>query len=198
MSKHFDIYIVGVGGQGVLTISNLITQACVAKDLGVNYYPTKGMTQRGGFVKAQVRCGREPGTYSPSIAPAGADLVISMELAETLKAIPYAKKGADFVVFGDRWLPAGVQMGKDSYPTVEEVIGEIKKAGGNVIYLNPEDKPEKMRANLYILGSVMAHTELSELISLEFLQELIANKWPKVAEGNLATVKAGAEAKITD
>jgi len=198
MSRHFDIYIVGVGGQGVLTISNLITQACVAKDLGVNYYPTKGMTQRGGFVKAQVRCGREPGTYSPSIAPAGADLVISMELSETLKAIPYAKKGADFVVFGDRWLPAGVQMGKDKYPSAEEVIAEIKKAGCNVLYLDPKDKPEKMRANLYILGTVMARTSLSELISFEFLQELVAKKWPKVAESNLATVKAGAEAKVIE
>ena len=53
----YDIYITGVGGQGVLTIADILTTAAFKKGLPVNYYPTKGMAQRGGFVKAQLRFG---------------------------------------------------------------------------------------------------------------------------------------------
>ena len=57
--KGYDIYLVGVGGQGVLTIGEIIMSAAFRKGQSVNFYPTKGMAQRGGFVKAQLRLGRE-------------------------------------------------------------------------------------------------------------------------------------------
>ncbi len=56
--KTFDIYLVGVGGQGVLTIGEIITETAFRAGLPVSFYPTKGMAQRGGFVKAQCRIGR--------------------------------------------------------------------------------------------------------------------------------------------
>ena len=61
----YDIYFVGVGGQGVLTIGEIITEAAYRKGLPVNFYPTKGMAQRGGFVKAQFRLGRDAGPGDP-------------------------------------------------------------------------------------------------------------------------------------
>ncbi|MFN3374801.1 MAG: sortase domain-bontaining protein, partial [Chloroflexus sp.] len=66
--------------------------------LPVNYYPTEGMAQRGGFVKAQVRLGRS--FVGPNIPEKGADLAISMELSESLKAVRFLKPGADFVLWG--------------------------------------------------------------------------------------------------
>lgn len=87
MKNYFDIYIVGVGGQGVLTIADIITLTATRENVDINYYPTKGMAQRGGFVKAQLRIGRAPDTFSPSISQRSADLVVSMELCETLRAI---------------------------------------------------------------------------------------------------------------
>lgn len=76
-SKFYNIYIVGLGGQGVLTIGDLITEAALKKDYQVNFYPTKGMSQRGGFVQGQIRIGHSD--IGPSIPPKGADLVIAME-----------------------------------------------------------------------------------------------------------------------
>lgn len=55
---NYDILIVGVGGQGVLTICELITEAATHAGIPANFYPTKGMAQRGGFVKAQVPAGQ--------------------------------------------------------------------------------------------------------------------------------------------
>ncbi|MDD2569449.1 MAG: 2-oxoacid:acceptor oxidoreductase family protein, partial [Clostridia bacterium] len=53
--KTYDIYIVGVGGQGVLTIGDLISEAAVKANIPISFFPTKGMSQRGGLVKAQLR-----------------------------------------------------------------------------------------------------------------------------------------------
>ncbi len=196
MSNYFDIYTVGVGGQGILTISEIITQAASQKGIDVNFYPSKGMAQRGGFVRSQVRIGRKPGTFSPSIAPMGANLIVSMKLSETLKAIHFAKQGADFVILGLRWLPADVMLGKAPYPEAEAVLNEIRKAGGKPSYLDPADMPEGMRGNLYLLGAVCAHSRLLDFLSKDYLEEIIANKWKKVAEANLATFRAGYEAAV--
>ena len=105
MKNYFDIYIVGVGGQGVLTIADIITLTATRENVDINYYPTKGMAQRGGFVKAQLRIGRAPDTFSPSISQRSADLVVSMELCETLRAIRYAKPDAEYVVLGEKCCP---------------------------------------------------------------------------------------------
>ncbi len=54
----YDIYLVGVGGQGILTLADLIMRAAVHKGHPVSFFPTKGMAQRGGVVKAELRLGR--------------------------------------------------------------------------------------------------------------------------------------------
>lgn len=194
--KFYDIYIVGVGGQGVLTIADIITLTAAKNGVDVNYYPTKGMAQRGGFVKAQLRLGRKADTFGPSISEGGADLVVSMELCETLRAIRYAKKDADYVVLGNKWEPTEVMLGNGAYPSKEDVVGEIKKYGGNVNYLDPENVPSFARDNLYTLGTVFAQSKLSDIFSQEQIEETISSRWPKVAEANLKTFRAGIEATV--
>lgn len=196
MDNYYDIYIVGVGGQGVLTIADIITLTAAKKGVDVNYYPTKGMAQRGGFVKAQLRLGRKPNTFGPSIVQGGADLVVSMELSETLKAIRYAKDGADFVVLGTHWEPTAVMLGKAPYPTEETVINQIKQNKGVVNYLDPSKVPDFARDNLYTLGAIYAHAKLNKLFTQEEIEDTIAKRWPKVAENNIKTFRAGLEAEV--
>lgn len=191
MNRYFDIYTVGVGGQGVLTISEIITLGAARKGIGANFFPTKGMAQRGGFVKSQVRLGREGGSYSPSIAPEGADLIISMELSETLKAVRFGKKGADFVILGSRWQPSAVMLGKAPYPTTEEVLGEISNAGGHAHYLDPAAMSRGMPANMYTLGAACAHSRLLDFILAEDIERIIAEKWEKNADNNIAAFRGG-------
>jgi indolepyruvate ferredoxin oxidoreductase beta subunit len=196
MSGYFDIYTVGVGGQGILTISDIITLAAAEKGIGINFFPTKGMAQRGGFVKAQLRLGREQGTYSPSISEGGADLIVSMELSETLKAVRYGKRGADYVVLGLRWQPTAVMLGKAQYPDEKQVADEIRAADGVLHYLDPADIPPDMRGNLYTLGAVCAHSRLKEFFGSEDIEKIIADRWPKVADSNVATLRAGYSAPL--
>ncbi|MGN0642881.1 MAG: 2-oxoacid:acceptor oxidoreductase family protein [Huintestinicola sp.] len=196
MKDYFDLYIVGVGGQGVLTIADIITLTATRMGIDINYYPTKGMAQRGGFVKAQLRIGRAPNSFSPSISPRSADLVVSMELCETLRAIRYAKQGAEYVVLDEKWLPTEVMLGNGDYPSKESVQEEIKKGGGKYYYINSGDVPDYARPNLFVLGVIFANTQLKNMFSVEEIEKTIAERWPKVAENNLKTFRAGLECSV--
>lgn len=196
MSKNlkFDMYIVGVGGQGVLTIGDLISEAAVNQDVPVNVFPTKGMAQRGGHVKEQIRIGRECG---PSMPPASADLVVAMELSEALKAISYVKPGGEFVLYGYVWAPTAVMLGKEPYPELDAVKKAIQDKGAKLLYLDPAGLPDyeglPVKDNIYVLGGVM-QTKIGELFPPESISKAITEKWPKGAGANLAAFNAGFKA----
>ena len=73
----FDIVLIGVGGQGVLAIGELLFHAAFESDVPASLTPTKGMAQRGGFVKLELRLGREGA--GPRIGEGSAALVVGME-----------------------------------------------------------------------------------------------------------------------
>ena len=127
-ANGFDVYLVGVGGQGVLTIGEVIMAAASRKGYSVNFYPTKGMAQRGGFVKAQLRIGRE--TMGPGIPERGADLVISTEVSETLHAVRYVKPGGEVVLYTLGVALARTRLGKIVDPgDVETFVRDRWKRG---------------------------------------------------------------------
>jgi len=193
---NYDIYLVGVGGQGVLTIAELITRAAVAAGIPANYYPTKGMAQRGGFVKAQVRLGRA--VVGPRIPEKGADLAIAMEQSEALKAVRYLKLGGDFVLLGRIWQPTAVMLGKAPYPGREAVKEHIRAAGAAVHFLDPGRVPlldgRPVPYNVYVLGAAVGKTPLGQVLNPAAVAELIAVRWKRGVEANRLAFQAGLEA----
>jgi indolepyruvate ferredoxin oxidoreductase beta subunit len=193
----YDIYLVGVGGQGILTIGSLIAEAAENKGLAVNFFPSKGMAQRGGFVKAQLRIGREE--VGPNIPEKNADLVISMELSESLKAVRFCKPDGDFILFADIWAPTEVSLGKAAYPKLEEVQDKILASGTHLHTLMPHQLPifEGMivQANLFLVGYAIQNTPLGSLLSADELETFIVKKWAKEAEANLCAYHAGLKAE---
>ncbi len=195
--RSYDIYLVGVGGQGVLTIAEIITEAAFLQGTPVNYYPTEGMAQRGGFVKAQVRLGRpSPG---PNLSEKGADLVIAMEISESLKAVRFIKPGGDFLIWGFTWAPTAVMLGKASYPALELVKEQVSLANANLYLLSPYELPyyqsELAPDNLFVLGAAVQRTSLRNIFDLAILEQAIQARWPKSADRNLFAFRAGTEAE---
>ncbi len=184
-----DIFLIGVGGQGLLTIGEVVAEAAAALNIPVLFYPYKGMAQRGGLVRAQLRLGRE--TVGPNIPPRGADLVIAMEVSEALRAIRALRPGGEFLLFGERWLPTAVMLGKAAYPALETVLEQVRAAGGHPIYLSPDSLPARMPANLFVLGAAVGHTHLGEVIPAGAVEEAIQRRWPRNPELNLAAFRAG-------
>ena len=198
LQKGYDIYLVGVGGQGILTIAELLTEAAFLQGVQVNYYPTEGMAQRGGFVKAQVRLGRQ--FAGPNLPEKGADLVIAMEISESLKAVRFIKPGGDFLLWSYTWAPTAVMLGKASYPALDLVKERILQAKANLFQLSPDNLPfykdELAPDNLFVLGSAVQKTSLRTIFNLAMVEQAVQARWPKNAAINLFALQAGAETEI--
>ena len=192
----FDIYFVGVGGQGILTIGEIITEAAYRKGMPVNFYPTKGMAQRGGFVKAQLRLGRA--AAGPAIPEKGADLVIATEVSEALKAVRFVKPEGDFVLYAHVWAPTAVMLGKAPYPKLDEVAAAACAAlddDGRFCVIPPDALPVYEGApvadNIFTLGVVLGRTRLGELLPPAQVEAVVRGRWKRGVERNMLAFTAG-------
>jgi indolepyruvate ferredoxin oxidoreductase beta subunit len=197
----YDVYLVGVGGQGVLTIGELIAEAAFRKGIPVNFYPTKGMAQRGGFVKAQLRLGRT--TIGPAIPEQGADLVIATEVSEALKTVRYLKPGGDFVLFGHVWAPTAVMLGNAPYPALEQVLGAARDAlgpGGSIHYIAEASLPAfegtPVPDNIFTLAVALKRTRLGDLLPPDDVEQAVRTRWKRGVERNAFAFRAGLDAQL--
>jgi indolepyruvate ferredoxin oxidoreductase beta subunit len=197
-SFSFDIYLVGVGGQGVLSIGEIIAEAAYRRGIPINYYPTKGMAQRGGFVKAQLRLGRA--SVGPAIPEKGADLIIATEISESLKSIRFIKPGGDFVLFGEIWQPTAVILGKAPYPKLEQVLDlaiQSTNSRDHVHFIEPESLPLykgiPVPENIFTLAVALGHTPLGEFLPPSEVEPILRNRWKQGVERNLFAYRAGLE-----
>jgi indolepyruvate ferredoxin oxidoreductase beta subunit len=197
-SPRYDVFLVGVGGQGIVTVGDLIAEAALEAGLAVNVYPTKGMAQRGGSVTVQVRLGRV--VVGAEIPEERADLVVAMERSEALKGVRYVRPGGDFLLYGHVWEPTKVMLGKADYPTLEQVQECVRDAGGELQYLDPEDVPvfdgALLPSNVYVLGAVVGHTGLGRILDADLVAKVVKGRWERYAVVNEAAFRAGLEADI--
>ena len=195
----YDIVVVGLGGQGVLTLCDRIAAASMHGEIPVSYYPTKGMAQRGGFVKCQVRLLRE--NSGPHIPERGADLIIALERSEAFNTIPFIKAGGEFLLYDDLWVPITVQLRKEAYPSRDMVRETVAKSGITFHYLSPKDLPEFERrpvpANIFVLGATVAHSKLGRVISPSHFLSTLEERWPQKKEMNRFAFYSGMEARLS-
>ncbi len=91
-----SIVVVGVGGQGVMTLARWIGRAALAAGYDVKIAEVHGLSQRGGSVEVHVRFGER--VYGPVVSEADADYVAALEALEALRAFKYIKEGGVLVV----------------------------------------------------------------------------------------------------
>ncbi len=188
-----DILLIGVGGQGVVTLGDLIAQAALASDVPVSLVPTKGMAQRGGFVKVDLRLGRSEA--GPRVPTGGADIVLAMERSEALNGLPFLRRDGRFILYDHVWEPTGVLLGEDAYPPRDDVVEVLKGACTEVVLLDPASRPTfdgiPVTANIYALGALAGSERIRRLVDSRTIERMVVDRWPRAAEGNLAAFQAG-------
>lgn len=118
--KEFNIYICGVGGQGVGLLAAAVAQAADKAGLKVLACDTHGLAQRGGVVSSHIRIGEGP--LTPLVPEGGADLVLALERLEGMRgAVQYLKPGGKLIYYDAAYQPVGVRRGEAPYPSREEV-----------------------------------------------------------------------------
>lgn len=189
MNRTLNLYLAGIGGQGVVTLAGLICEAAMRQALPALSYVTKGMAQRGGTVSVQLRLG--VADACPALSPATADIVVAMEAAEAYRALGYLRRGGECLYSAERVLPTSTQLGHDAYPDEAPLQAAVAALEGRWRRLNPRDMPRGTRANLCMLG-LLANTGLRSMLDEGCLLQTLREKWPAHADENEAAFLAGA------
>jgi indolepyruvate ferredoxin oxidoreductase beta subunit len=127
----WNVLMVGVGGQGIILASDILTRAAMEAGHDAKKSEIHGMSQRGGSVFSHIRFGKK--VFSPSIPKGEAHVLFSLEEMETLRWLPYAGEECLVIVLKTRINPANV----DTYP--EGVGEELVKRARRLLFLDPED-----------------------------------------------------------
>lgn len=123
-NKVQNILLVGVGGQGILLASEILSEVLMLGGYDVKKAEVHGMAQRGGSVVSHVRYGEK--VYSPIIPEGEADILFGFELLESYRYLPLLKKDGQVVASNLQIVPPGVALGKETYP--EDVPAKISAA----------------------------------------------------------------------
>ncbi len=123
--KTFNIVIVGVGGQGVILASKIISNAAMDAGLDVKQSEVHGMSQRGGSVISHVRIGKK--VYSPLVTEGEADVILAFEKLEALRYSHWVKEDGKIIYADTKINPSTVVAGLAQYPDdVDEQLSNLK------------------------------------------------------------------------
>ena len=192
MSEVKNILLVGVGGQGTILASKILTSGLMEAGYDVKMSEIHGMSQRGGSVSTQVRYGDK--VLSPIVGMGSADVIVAFETMEALRWLPYLKKGGSNVVNDFVINPAPVNQGQAEYPEgiIEDLAAKVKvvslKAGDMAAELG---NPKAM--NVVLLGALVK--AIGTLDDVDWMKHIEKNVKPKFVELNKKAFQAGYDFK---
>ena len=157
-----NIMIVGVGGQGSLLASKLLGHLLLSQGYDVKVSEVHGMSQRGGSVVTYVRYGDR--VYSPVIDQGEADFIVSFELLEAARWLPYLREDGRIVTNTQQIDPMPVITGAAEYP--ENLAEKMSAAGVKVDALDclalAEEAGSAKAVNIVLLGRLSHYFDLPE------------------------------------
>ena len=164
-----NIVLVGVGGQGLITIGRVLGEACIRKGIDIRVAETHGMAQRGGAVEVFVRIGY--GVKAPLVPLGQADYVLALEVLEALRGVRYLKK-CGWLITSNTLLPPPATK---NVPTVTGIFNALKSLPINIIQVPVEAIAKEVgdfrSMNMPLLGGLIAFIE--ELLPVATVADVI-------------------------
>lgn len=185
-----SILLVGVGGQGTILASKILSEALVKKGYDVKMSEIHGMSQRGGSVSTHVRFGEK--VYSPIVPKGGADLLVAFEKVEAARWLDYLKKDGTLIVNDHEIYSLPVLIGVAEYPS--DVNNTLSKAVHNTKIVDAMKIASELGnvkvQNIVLLGALVKAMKLDDIDWEPVLKELVP---PKFYELNVKAFKTGLE-----
>lgn len=194
MSK--SVILCGVGGQGTVLASKLISYAAMAKGEAVKSAETIGMAQRGGSVTSHIRIGEE--AFSPLIPKGKADVMIAFEPAEAVRNLDYLKEDGVVVVSKKAVKPVTASLATKVYEG-QDMLDYLEKKVQRLVVVDGQQIMEELGSakvlNVVLLGAAIGCQEID--ISIEEIRQAIREKVPeRFYELNLRALQAGYDLSI--
>lgn len=172
------IILCGVGGQGTVLASKLISASAMENGLSVMSAETIGMAQRGGSVTSHIRIGE--GVYSPMIAFGGADTIIGFEPGEAARMLPFLKEGGSVVVSSGVVIPVTEALVRSDYSS-ENMVGYLREHVERLTVVDTDTAIREVGTakvlNIILLGASIAAGALP--VTADTLMKMIERRVPE-------------------
>jgi len=186
-----NVLIAGVGGQGVLLISEILSLACMKIGQDVKKSEVHGMAQRGGSVISHVRFGRR--IQSPLIEQGTGHVLLALEKLEALRWGHLLSSDGVIIMNSQQISPLPVAVGLQKYP--HKIADQLRQQVGRLVIIDAADMARKAgnirSANINMLGALIAHLNLDPDVIRDVLRSRLSKRtWPV----NLKAFRMGMEA----
>ncbi len=188
MDKVTNILFVGVGGQGTILASNILTNGLINAGYDVKMSEVHGMAQRGGSVSTQIRFGEK--VYSPLISEGEADIILAFEKIEAARWLNFLSEEGLLIINNHEIYPISVLAGQEEYP--KDILDKIKEKIKKCIIVDANSKALEIGnskvQNMILLGVLIGSLKLDNIN----WEEIIKNNIPeKIREINLKAFNIG-------
>ena len=177
MSQNItNVLLVGVGGQGILLASEILSEAAMLAGFDVKKSEIHGMSQRGGSVVSHVRYGSE--VFSPIVPEGEGDILFGFELMETCRSLPLIKPGGIIIANDLQISPPSVLMGNEAYPCdlalrIQDRFPDFKLLDGQKLAM---EAGNVKAANTVLLGAISRRLSIDEQYWLRALEKMVPAK----------------------
>ncbi len=186
--KTKSILICGVGGQGILTASDLLSDVLLLAGFQVKKSEVHGMSQRGGDVISTVRYGDE--VFSPLPALNETDYILAFEKLEALRNINYLSPKGIMLVNNFEWQPLPVAAGLEKYP--QDIEKQLEKLASELVLIPATrlavELGNEKASNVILIGLLASRMEIKKQIWLDVIVKKVP---PRFLELNLKAFETG-------
>lgn len=191
LEDNYNIYICGVGGQGIIKTSVVIGEAAMNQGYEVAMSEIHGMSQRGGSVSTELRIGN----YKSSIVENGkSNMILGFEPIETIRGLNKANQDTKIVFNIVPLIPSTISQTKEKYPKIDTIIKALNKHYNNVHPVNGNQLAENagsiLSLNMVLLGALTADKEFI-LSKKSIIDAMKDNLKPKFHEMNIKAIENG-------
>jgi indolepyruvate ferredoxin oxidoreductase beta subunit len=191
MSEITNILVVGTGGQGVMTATEILAEAAIALGHDVKKTEVAGMAQRGGVVSSHLRFGKK--ILSPQITPGQAHVLLGFEAAEGMRWRHMLRPDGLALINTGRLVPPIVELGLYDYPV--DPVAEVRAAGTRVFSFDASAIANELGdirlGNTVMLGAISDYLPFPAEVIEQCILKRFASKKPALVELNRRAFAAG-------
>ena len=191
MAEITNILVVGTGGQGVMTATEILAEAAIALGHDVKKTEVAGMAQRGGVVSSHLRFGKK--ILSPQITPGQAHVLLGFEAAEGMRWRHMLRPDGLALINTGRLVPPIVELGLYDYPA--DPVAEVRAAGTRVFSFDASAIANELGdirlGNTVMLGAISDYLPFPAEVIEQCILKRFASKKPALVELNRRAFAAG-------
>ena len=185
-----DIVLCGVGGDGIVSVAKIISDAALNMGMNLKQSEIHGMSQRGGSVFSHLRISDDE-IFADVIPEGRADIILSSEPMEALRYLPWLDKEGWVITNNEPFVNI------TNYPDMEKINAELGKIS-HLVSFNATQiaKAIKARSNMVLLGATVPYLGIDLAKVEEAIQHIFGSKGQEVVDLNIQAVRAGYEQAV--